>query len=344
MGRRIACAAFAVLAASAAAADPLGDAKTQVAASDYLNARASLDAAYGAGANTPDQLAEIWRLRGIVAGALNDAKAATDAFEKCLALNPKAELPPGTSPKITKPFTAAHDKVKDPVKIKAETSSAPPLVTVVIASDPLAMIAKIQVTVKVDGGAETKLEGAGKDKVTIDLPSGGRLDLRVAALDEKGNHVAELGTTEVPIVIIGKAKVEDKTPHDVKVVVGEQHPRPTPKPVKERGFFWKWYVWGGAAVVFGGTATYFGIDGLRAKSDLEDLNRSSPNHSFDEAKSTERRARRDFLIANIGYGVAGAFAIGAAILWLTEPKQPTEQRVTAVPLDGGGAIVFGGHF
>jgi len=102
-------------------------------------------------------------------------------------------------------------------------------------------------------------------------------------------------------------------------------------------------------VVFAGAATYFGIDGLLAKSDLEALNADSPNHSFDEAKDLESRAKRGFLFSNIGYGVAGALAITATILYLTEPDNPSPEnsggsRVTAVPLDGGGAIVFGGHF
>ncbi len=346
--QRRGCAAFAVLAsfavATTAAADPLADAKTQVAASDYLNARASLDAAYAAGGNRPDQLAEIWRLRGIVAGALGDNATATDAFQRCLALDPKAELPPGTSPKIGRPFTAARDYFKshEPLKIKSETAGTPPSITVLIPSDPLAMIAKIEVTVSVDHGAEKTLDGTGKDKVKIDLPVGSRLDLRVAALDEKGNHLAELGSTDVPIVIVGPGKVEEKK---TDLVIKQPPPKKPSGPVHARPWYFKWWLWGGTAVAFGGVATYFGIDGFLAKRDLEDLNAESPNHTFDEATDIEDRARRDFLFANIGYGVAGALAIGAVILYLTEPDQPTkEQRLTAVPLEGGGAIVLGGHF
>lgn len=325
--------------AGVATADPLGDAKTQVAASDYLNARVSLDAAYASGTNSPAQLAEIWRLRGIVVGALNESKAATEAFQKCLALDPSAELPPGTSPKITRPFEAAQKLAKAPLKIKQTTTEEPPSVSVAIGSDPMSMIAQIVVTVRVNGGAESKLEKkfAGQEAIEFSLPTGGRLDLRIAAVDEKGNHLAELGSADVPIVIVGK-------PQQV-VVKPIEKPKTPPKPVHERPLIWKWWLWGGGAVVFAGVATGFGIDGLLAKSDLEDMNAESPNHRFPEAKSLERRAKRDFLISNIGYGVAGALAITATILYLTEPDKPsTERRVTAVPLDGGGAIVLGGHF
>ncbi len=45
---------------------------------------------------------------------------ATTAFGRWLALDPKAALPPGTSPKITRPFTAAQDQAKgrEPIKVK----------------------------------------------------------------------------------------------------------------------------------------------------------------------------------------------------------------------------------
>jgi len=346
------CAALTALAVAlvtrAAHGDPLTDAKTQVASSDYLKARSSLDDAYASGTNSPEQLAEIWRLRGIVAGALGETKPATEAFQRCLALTPKAELPPGTSPKITRPFAAAQEFLKngEPLKIKQETKETPPSIAVLVTSDPMQMIARLQVTVKVDNAAEKKLDNkfAGQERIEFALPTGGRLDLRVAALDEKGNRLAELGSADVPIVIIGKQA--DKP----KIVVTPPPPgkQPAPQvPAPERPLYWKWWLWGGGAVVFAGAATYFGIDGLAAKSDLEDLNAHSPNHSFDEAKDVERRARRDFLLANIGYGVAGALAITATILFLTEPDRPSSKetsRVTAVPLDGGGAIVLGGTF
>ena len=344
------CAALVVLAWSAlsAAADPLATAKQQVASSEYLKARASLDVAYASGKTNRDQLAELWQLRGIVAGALGDTKAATAAFQRALALDPKADLRPGTSPKITRPFDAAKDyfKSNEPLAITQKTRAKPPAVTVAIESDPLEMIARIEVVVRVDGAREDKTvdaKYAGQDEIELALPAGGRLDLRVRALDENGNVLAQLGTAEVPIVIIGKPIVVDKRPEDEDKVVEQPPPQ---KPVRERPLYGKWWLWGSGALVVAGAATYFGIDGLRAKSDLEDLNATSPNHTFDEALALESRARRSILYANIGYGVAGALAITATILWLTEPDaQPArETRLGAVPIDGGGAIVFGGQF
>ena len=112
----------------AAEADAIDNAKAAVDRSDYLAAKTALQQALDAGGYTPDQLAEIYRLSGIVSGALGDAQAATQAFERCLALAPKATLPPGTSPKIMKPFEAAQAfyKSHQRVEVKTETATEPP--------------------------------------------------------------------------------------------------------------------------------------------------------------------------------------------------------------------------
>lgn len=326
-------------------ADPVEKAKAAVAASDYLTARTALDEAVATGQLSPAQLAESYRLRGIVDGALGDSQAATAAFQRCLALTPRAELPPGTSPKITRPFAAAQDywkAAREPLRIKSETVAQPPSVTVRVTSDPLEMIAKLRVVVIADGGEEQLLEQAAGERVTFELPVGRRLDLRIAAVDAQGNRLAELGTKDVPIVIIGAGK----PPPEDKVVV-------TPKPVApatprgERAVIWKWWLWGGTAVLVAGAATYFGYDALQAKHELDELNANSLTHTFDEATAVEDRAHRSVLVANIGYGVAGALAITATILWLTEPDAPRasrEQRISVVPVAGGGALTFGGHF
>jgi hypothetical protein len=63
---------------------------------------------------------------------------------------------------------------------------------------------------------------------------------------------------------------------------------------------------------------------------------------FTEAQDLESRARREALFCNIGLGAAGAFAIGATILYLTEPRMET--RISALPTRGGATVVYGGTF
>jgi hypothetical protein len=314
-------------------------ARHDVESSDYLAARPALVAALDAGTAGPAELAEIYKLSGIVEGALDDEAAATSAFEKWLALDPKGELPPGTSPKIADPYeaAAAHLAKRAPLKVKAETSSQPPSVTVIVASDPDRMISRARVFVIADGKPEITVEGVGKHRIVLALPHGKRLDLRVQALDKHGNRVVELGTTDVPIVITG---AEKRAPSGVVVTP----PKPTEPPPEPRPIWLRWWAWGAVAGVFAGAGTYFGFAARSDASQLDALNLNSQDHQFPEATDLESHARTDVLLFNIGMGAAGAFAVGAAILYLTEPKATVERRLTVVPARGGGTVVFGGRF
>jgi hypothetical protein len=325
-------------------ADPtLDGAKSAVDASDYLSARTQLGQLIAKGGNSPEDMGEIYRLSGIVAGALGETKAATEAFQKCLALAPKSTLPPGTSPKITRPFAEAQTyfKTHEPLKIKADTAATPPSVTITVVSDPLEMIARARVIATVDKQAPNTLEKPAASEITVALPAGARIDLRVVALDDKGNRLAEVGSADVPIVIVGSGGAPPVVPAKPPAKIVVETPR-SPRPL-----YLKWWLWGGAAVALAGGATYFAFGARSAKSELDELNAHSVDHDFDEAKSIESRGKRDALLTNIGYGAAGAFAVVSVILFLTEPRASEERRVTTVtpvPIRGGGAVVLGVPF
>jgi hypothetical protein len=319
-------------------------ARAAIEASEYLKARADLTALMGMGISGPNELAEIHRLYGIVAGALGETQVATVAFQLALALNPKMTLPVGTSPKIGRPFASAQGffKTREPLKIKTETTVLPPTVTLVVQSDPMSMVARARVTFSVDGGAEQTREETGKNKtrITIALPEGARIDLRVVALDTMGNRVGEIGSADVPIVIVGgKSVVPDVTKDPKKVVIA-------PPPPAQRPTYLQWWVWGGATVVFAGTGSVLGLAALTAKNDLVELNATSPGHTFDEAKQLESKARTRVLLTNITYGAAAVCGVTAAILYFTRPRAGTERRtaIVPVPVGRGGAIVLKGRF
>jgi hypothetical protein len=338
-------AALAVLALMGTArGDNLADARKAVESSDYDAARTALEKALADGTQGPDDLADLYRMKGIVDAAEGNTAAATTSFGKWLALDPKAALPAGTSPKITRPFDAAKTQAKgrEPVKVKTETTSDPPTVTLEVQSDPFMMISTVRVHVRADGGKSKTVEG--KKKLPIDLPKGKRLDLYVEALDDNGNRVAVLGSPEVPIVITGAGGHEE-----VVVTKPEDKAKPLPPPpppetheVHERPLYLKWWMWTGVAVAIGAGGAYFGMQARSETDQLNKLNADSQDHTFDEAKAVESDARRDILLFNVSMGVAGAFAIGAAVLYLTEPH--AETHVAAVPTNGGGAVVLGGHF
>jgi hypothetical protein len=344
--RRVACRIVTILVALASGrAARAGDdsafaqAKRDVEASDYQAARGALASALDAGSASPQELAEIYKLSGIVESALGNTDAATEAFARWLVIDPKATLPPGTSPKIVRPFDAAAANKPPPLKVKAETSAAPPTVTLVIGDDSFTMIARARVVVVVDGKREVTLEAAGKLRITIALPTGKRLDLRVQGLDAHGNRVVELGTEDVPIVIVTDGSAPKRDDEALSLLKTKPATPSEPRPL-----YLKWWVWGSGAVAFGALATYFGIAAVSATNDLDRLNATSQDHTFTEALDVESRARRDVWLFDIGMGIAGAAAVTATILYLTEPRPTTETRVTAVPIHGGGAVVIGGRF
>ncbi len=322
-------------------AAPLDKAKAAIDASDYFGARSALEEVLRAGDNQPAELAELYRLTGQVHAALGDAKAATAAFQRCLALAPQTVLPPGTSPKIAKPFKAAQDLLagKQPLQIKTETTGDPPSVTIDVVEDPLSMIVKVRAIVVVDGKPEQQLDQPVAKQVKIDLPRGKRLDLRVVALDEHGNHLSETGTKDVPIVIVGKAE-------PIAVVVTPKKKPPPPPPFEQRPIYLRWWLWAGASIAVLGAGSYFAIDAVRAKNLLEDLGAESANHPFDTVEPVESRARRDVLLANIGLIGGGVLALTTGVLYLTRPKQPAERRLVVAPTASSRivGIEIGGSF
>ena len=318
--------------ATTASASPLDDARVAVESSDYMAARAALDKALRAGAASPPDVAEIYKLTGIVEAALGNTEAATAAFARWLELDAKGALPPGTSPKIVRPFKAAQAHATA-IEAKADTEAQPPAVTLAVASDPQKLIASAHVIVVVDGDAPQELDGAPGTKIL--LPKGHRLDLQVQALDEYRNRVFELGSREVPLVITG--------PGDGAVIVKRPIETKPHEPAHEHAWYFRWYTWGGVALA---GAIVSGVAAYETKQNIDQLNlldRNSLDHHFNEAQDAETAARRDLLIANIAAGAAGAFAIGAVVLYLTRPHVE-HLPVAAVPMRDGGAIVFGGHF
>ncbi|HEX2686561.1 MAG TPA: hypothetical protein VHN14_08080 [Kofleriaceae bacterium] len=319
--------------------DSLAQARKAVAESDYMAARTALVAARDAGQRSPEETAEIFRLSGIVAAALGDARTATDEFTHLLALSPKATLPPGTSPKIKRPFDAAarYFTSHAPLEVKIETVATPPTITLVAVSDPLNMVAKVHVVFSVDGGVEQTKDAVARERTDVTLVAGRRIDARVAALDVHGNRLVEIGSKDVPIVIIGEAPpVSSPTPKVTPVpVIVHAAPRP---------IYLRWWPYAAGTAVFGGITLYVARSAHVAANDLEALNRNSVFHTFDEARAIEDRGRRDVLFTNIGLGITGACALAAGVMYLLTPRDHVETRVTAVPIHGGAALVLGGSW
>lgn len=324
-----------------ARADALDDARKAVEGSDYLAARPALETALHEGTAGPDELAEIYKLTGIVEAALGNADESEQAFARWLALDPKGSLPPGTSPKITRPFDAALARATKlgPLEAKAQTKEAPPAVTLVVVNDPEKMIVGAKVYFATDGKPEEMLEADGKKQITVELGTGKRIDLRVHAIDRYGNRVVELGSKDVPIVITSSGT-------ETKVVAVKRREVPVHvEPARSRPWYLTWWVWGGATIAVAGAGGYFAWQTRSDLQELDRLNANSLSHPWSDAQAVESSARRNLLVTNIAAGTAGALAIGTALLFLTRPTtSESKLSATVAPTRGGGALVLGGQF
>ena len=313
LGRALVVVAFG---ASVAAATPALDrAHAALDRSDYVAARAALDDALAAGTNRPDELVEVYRLRGVVAGALDDRDGARDAFARMLALHPTSGFPAGTSPKTTVPFEAAITQLAGARLVVAlETTHEPPSTTLVVASDPLHMVARGRLAIVVDGRpiAARAIEVGAR----IALPAGMRIEVRGEALDERGNALVEL-----PPAVIAAAPVVTLAP------VPERREPPV---------YARWYVYGGAAAAFALAGTAFALAARSTQHDLQAIVDDSSHHTYAEAQDVASRGRRDTTLANLGVGTAGALAITAAILFALHRHEHASVVVTPTSVALGG--------
>ncbi len=355
--RLLAPLACVILWSSAAwAANPnLERARRQLDNLQYEDAAGSLEQALRNGDSGPKELAEIYQLSAQVAAARGDDAAAEDFFRHLLALAPGTKLPAGVSPKIAEPFAAARSFIDQrlPISCRWEQDPTAAAVRVLVDADPLSMVDGAEVSWVEDGQPKRSVKH-GAAPFTVPVPKRKKLELRVAAIDTFGNHIAEFGTERKPLVIdtTGRSEVIETPPQgggDDHADTGRAHGRPV---------IAKWWLWGGVAVAAASVGTYFGLDVLAAKQEIEDLNKKSQSGEpvqFSQALAIQQRGDRSALVANISFGVAGAAAVAAVILFATEPKRghgADEQKDHAqrethlMPALGAGqvGVVWAGSF
>jgi hypothetical protein len=317
------------LEAVAWADDPLAQARKAVAESDYAAALPALVAALDAGGHGRDELAEIYQLTGVVEAALGDTRAATDAFLHLLVVSPAAALPDGTSPKIRRPFDEAARYVAShgTLQIKFDRPDPTGPAAVIVASDPLDMVATVRVVSEPGGRQDLEVIS---ERIAIPAPGVEPQSLSVTVLDVHGNALAG--------VVYAR---------DLRARAPAVPPRSTiavRAPVRPRPVYLRWWPYAAAAVVAAGATAYFGLAARSATDELHGIVADSANHTYGEARAVEDRARRDVLITNIGLGAAGALAIAAGALYLIAPREHTEIVSGVAPLPGGGQLVVGGKF
>ncbi len=320
------------------AANPhLQRAKQELDELRYDDAASSLEQALRVGENGPKELGEIYQLSGQTAAARGDAAAAEDFFRHLLALAPQTTLPAGVSPKIAEPFAAARSFIDQrlPIACRWESDPSGPALLLLVDADPLSMVHGAEVVYQ-EKGKDKRVTRRGTAPYSMRVPRAAKLSVRIAALDEFGNRLVEFGQGPDRLVL-------DTTSGGSDGGDGVKPPIPKTDEKPGRPIYAKWWLWGGVALVTAGVGTYFGLDVIAARDEIEDLNQRSlegEEVQFSDALAIQQRGDRSALVANVTFGVAGAAAAAAVILLVTEPgdERGKRDRARLVPSVGRGHV------
>lgn len=313
------------LAAAAHANPDLQAAKRALDELDYQVARTHLESALRWGKNTPAQMREIARLSGEVAAALGDEERAEQFFFQLLALAPKAELPAGSSPKMTAPFARARARVQATGGLTARclVDRARPSVNAHIDSDPARQVAGARVIYRVPGGSSQIAEARGRDLISVALPATPGLSMYCALIDQHGNHLLELGSDDAPLATLEATPAADSSPLDPRADLDRSSAR-------SQSFFTHYLTWGTLTVAGAGAGGYFAWSLRRDRRALDELNQASREHDFAEALVIEERGQRNALLANISFAAAGTFAVVTFVQFLRRPRDRSASERSAL--------------
>lgn len=365
--RRAAALALLGMAAPSSAAaqpDPTADvtrAQRAMAQLDFERAIQHLERAEATGRNGREQLLVIYRSLGESRAALGRAGEAETDFRRLLALDPDAELPPGSSPKLTAPFGAARESMRgrQPLAARCERRGQDGAVLSVL-SDPVDLVRGAR-PVRADGGdlpgAATR---AGRSRIALAIPPGAPTPLACAVLDRHDNELLR-----APLTSPGEDAEGPRDPSGI-LPPGEagDRRRPAsaepPPPVDDTGtapatpLYARWWPWGTAAALAAGAGAYFAVAFQADEADWREIKRDSEMHTYREALEVQERGDRHARYANVAF-VASAALVAVSVVLLVrevrrggargEPRPGAEAAARVappidahiVPLPGGAA-------
>ncbi|HUS63540.1 MAG TPA: tetratricopeptide repeat protein [Kofleriaceae bacterium] len=329
--------------APAGAAELLEKARAEVAQLNYDGAIALFEQAEAAGNNSRETLVEIYRAVAEAHAALGRTDQAETSFRRLLALDPDVQLPAGASPKLTTPFEGASEfvKTRGPLKIECRRTSASAAeagVVLTVASDPAEMIAAGRLLDAAGATVGSDVEGKGRITLAGDAQS-------CVALDAHRNLLA---AAEVADAAPEPTTGAGTTTGTVTMQGGTSD--------GSRPLYARWWVWGGAAVLSGAVAIYYGVKLKQDRDDLDKLNEDSEMHFFEDALEIEERGDSHARNANIFLGITaalGAVSVGLLVYDLVksspEGESGSESATTASrarrskrPFVTAGAVPGGG--
>ena len=311
-----------------------------------------------------DQLATIYRSLGESRAALGDDDAAATEFRRLLALDPAAELPRGSSPKVTAPFESARDFMRQQRPLTIGCAREGRGAVLAIQSDPLSLIASARLTTS-DGTVLTRARrGSGHARVSLAAPAGahrhwpaprwtlrnelaappiGTTDGAAPGRDEALDTTTILTPTDQrpprpaarrSRVASGATGASDTDTDRASTVSVGRTPEREPPPIYAR-----WWLWGTGALVGAGATAFFAVQLQADEDDWRAIKRASQEHTYAEALAVQDRGERHALYANIATMTTAALAavsLGLLVRDLVRDDDGSAAQIGAAPLPGGG--------
>jgi hypothetical protein len=280
----------------------------------YDDAQTLLVDALKEGGNSPAAVADIYRLAASTAVVLGQRDVAEQYYRRWLALDPSAALPANTAPKLREPFVAAEAYMNAHGRLSVKmTRRSPTTIEVIVASDPLAMVARVAL----DSGTTLSPSTLDAERsATLDAP-GGTTITGVVILDEFGNHLLEEPVASISAPT-APSPIQDRPP------MAPHH-----------SFLRSWKVWAAPTIVFTVAGLYFGSRASSAQDDVIAISSDyNYEHYFDDLGDARSRRDRNALIANGLFIAAGACAVTTVVMYVTRDKP----SATVVPTGERGSV------
>lgn len=311
---------------------------------DFDKAADAFKKALDAGDNDAATTAEIYLHLGEIEASVGDEKQAIKHFSRALSIDINIKLPPGTSPKVGKPFGTARRGIDDPLaaKVVVDRSGEAVKATLEIANDVNKMVRSAAVTYKLLSGEESNVELRLKKAKTPLLLPAKVSSIAVAVLDRRGNHLVELE----PVNLESDEEGDDDDGGNNGNNNGNNGNNGGGTITKKGGgggsFVTRWYLWGGLAVAAAGAGVAFGLSTQSTLDELDQLKSMSTMEMVEgsEAVALEDKARSRALLTNISFAAAGAFAIAAGVFFFTSSGDApaTESAVSLTPTFGNDEV------
>jgi hypothetical protein len=264
------------LPAAGQAADDLDRAIELTLEMKYPEALKLANRALKSSSSGPGDLAKAYEIQGMCLASLGKTKAAVQSFRRLLAIDPGFRFGENISPKIAEPFDQALKEAKDQKQISV-THTAPAEEVPVgklklrasLEADPLAMVKKIRMRYRVDGGRKKRKTKRIKGPGTAVMKFSKKLKAReirywFEAINRHGGVLARAGSESEPFAVkilppkppvvavspVVKKKLEPEPPAPPPVV-----PPPDKKPPEDDqagAWYEQWWLWTGVGVLVTG--------------------------------------------------------------------------------------------